>query len=97
MKKLIATLTPVTNLVGVISVDNNRNIVSGEITIPLGEQVANYNGAYRVTPLAHSSTILYTEGKKLLDNVLVEKVPYYETSNIYDGYTVYIAEDINNA
>lgn len=28
-------------------------------------------------------------------DIVVQKVPYFETSNNYDGVTVYIAEEVN--
>ena len=55
-----------------------------------------YEGPYVVTPLAHNPVILATKDKLMADDVTVLKVPYYETSNIYGGNTVFIAEDINN-
>lgn len=61
--------------------------------VPAGEI---YDGEYIVTPKAHNAQVLATEGKVMNDNVTVLKVPYYETSNVYDGKTIFIAEDLNN-
>ena len=52
-----------------------------------------YTGEYVVTPKAHSETILETQDKTMIDNVRVLKVPYWETSNLFDGKTAYIAEE----
>lgn len=52
-----------------------------------------YRGDYVVTPKADTATTLSTKGKTMLDNVTVQKVPYYETSND-KGYTVYIAAEV---
>lgn len=54
-----------------------------------------YDGEYEVTPKAWLDQTLETEGKLMTGDVTVFKVPYYETSNVFDGKTVFIAEDIN--
>ena len=54
-----------------------------------------YEGAYEVTPKAWKEQILPTKDKIMAEDVTVFKVPYYETSNIFDGLTVFIAEDTN--
>lgn len=54
-----------------------------------------YDGSYEVTPKAYTEQTLETRGKLMTGDVTVFKVPYYETSNIFDGKTVFIAEDIN--
>ena len=53
-----------------------------------------YDGAYEVTPRAHNEVILATKNKMMAEDVTVRKVPYYETSNLFDGKTAYIAEEI---
>lgn len=50
-----------------------------------------YTGDCNVTPNAFDAQILHTANKLLTQDVVVEKIPYYETSNIQDGITVYIA------
>lgn len=54
-----------------------------------------YDGSYDVTPKAHTEQVLETRNKLMTSDVTVFKVPYYETSNIFDGLTVFIAEDSN--
>ena len=54
--------------------------------------VDEYEGDYDVTPKANAQTVLPTQDKLLRDNVTVDKVPYYQTSNEY-GDTVYIAAE----
>lgn len=54
-----------------------------------------YDGQYEVTPLAKSEVILPTHGLMMARDITVHKVPYYETSNVFNGLTVYIAEDNN--
>ena len=69
--------------------------LSGSLSIPRGAGAVAYGGAYEVTPKAYEEQILPTTGKLMLDDVTVFRVPYYETSNLYDGLTVFIAEDSN--
>lgn len=53
-----------------------------------------YDGPYEVTPRAHNEVILPTRDLFMADDVTVRRVPYYETSNLFDGKTAYIAEEI---
>jgi len=64
--------------------------------IQVGGTAPTYAGPYVVTPRPYDPVELETRDKLMADNVTVLKVPYYETSNIYDGKTVFIAEDIDN-
>lgn len=50
----------------------------------------NYTGQYSVTPLPNIDQILKTKNKLLKENVIVEQIPYYETTNDAGGYTVII-------
>lgn len=61
--------------------------------VNMGGLVDHYEGAYTVTPKAHTSQTLETANKYLTDNVLVLEVPYYETSNT-SGMTAYIADEV---
>lgn len=51
---------------------------------------SDYDGGYDVTPLPFTETILQTSGKTLARDVVVEEIPYFETSNESGGYTVII-------
>lgn len=53
-----------------------------------------YSGEYEVIPNAFETQILPTANKVLKNDVIVQKVPYFETSNNYDGLTIYIAEEV---
>lgn len=75
---------------GILSV---RPVMSGKLTVPTVVVPNPYEGSYDITPLAHETVILNTRNKTLSDDVTVLKVPYYETSNIFDGETVYIADE----
>lgn len=50
--------------------------------------LANYNGPYNITPRTEDQS-LETTNKALRQDVLIESIPYYQTSNEY-GDTVYI-------
>lgn len=66
--------------------------LSGKLSV-----VANcipYIGEYEIIPNAFNAQILSTANKLLKKDVIVQKVPYYETSNVQDGITVYIAEEV---
>lgn len=52
-----------------------------------------YTGIYTVTPLADNAVILPTSGKLMEDDVVVKKIPFFETSN-QDGTTVYIGSEV---
>lgn len=54
-----------------------------------------YSGDYEVVPNAFSAQVLPTANKSLMQDVVVQKVPYYETSNVQQGITVYIAGEEN--
>lgn len=53
-----------------------------------------YDGAYTVHSEAHEVQVLPTANKQLLHNITVEKIPYYETSNLSDGITAYIGSEV---
>lgn len=52
-----------------------------------------YDGAYTVHSEAHEVQILPTANKQLTKNITVEKIPYFETSNLSDGITIYIGSE----
>ena len=72
------------------------NKINGNITYGIGEGDASpvYNGEYNVTPLAFEETVLLTKDTKLIENIVVKEIPYYETSNPSGGNTVYIAGQV---
>lgn len=53
-----------------------------------------YEGAYTVHSEAHEVQILPTANKQLTKNITVEKIPYFETSNLSDGITAYIGSEV---
>ena len=63
------------------------------VTVVRGESVPKYQGTYEVIPQAWQDVELETAGKKMERDVLVHRIPYYETSNPAGGNTVYIGGD----
>lgn len=53
----------------------------------------HYEGEYEVTPKVNSQT-LETKEKYLVEDVKIKEIPYFDTSNISGGTTVYIGSDI---
>lgn len=51
-----------------------------------------YEGITSVTPKPYEKTILQTKDKKVLENITVEKIPYFETSN-NTGTTIFIGRN----
>lgn len=58
------------------------------------DDIVYYDGDYVVTPKANDQTVLETDGLYMRDNVVVLEVPYFETSNLQNGYTVYIGSEV---
>lgn len=72
--------------------DGARFRVDGLVQVISGGDV--YEGPYEVTPRAYNEVVLDTMNKTMEADVTVHRVPYYETSNLFDGKTAYIAEEI---
>lgn len=53
-----------------------------------------YDGAYSVHSNANEVQILPTANKQLTKNITIEKIPYFETSNLSDGITAYIGSEV---
>lgn len=69
------------------------SMMTGELTLPKGKASPPYQGDYIVTPKAATETVLPTSGFKMLDDVTVLKIPYFETHGTY-GTTIYIANEV---
>lgn len=72
---------------------DSKKTITGKVTYGngTGEYAPVYDGDYEVIPLAFQDIILPTKDKKMMGDVVVKEVPYYETSNLSGGVTVYIA------
>lgn len=73
--------------------DGARFRVDGLVQVISGGDL--YEGPYEVTPRAWNEVVLETMGKTMEADVTVQRVPYYETSNMFEGETAYIAEETN--
>ena len=49
-----------------------------------------YTGQYQVTPLPNVEQILRTQNRLLKHDIIIEQIPYYETTNLAGGYTAII-------
>lgn len=67
--------------------------MSFDLSIPHDVTTQVYDGDYEVTPKTYGQT-LETANKKMADDVTINAIPYFETSNESDGKTVYIANTI---
>ena len=52
-----------------------------------------YDGPYEAVPKAYDAQVLKTKDRTMVDDVTVEKVPFYEVSNEAGGMTCYVAEE----
>lgn len=78
-----------------LKVESNYGNISLNVGTTVDVQIIegqHYTGSYIVTPLAYNDQELLTKNRVLDDNIIVQKVPKYETSNLSGGMTVYIAE-----
>lgn len=81
MEKLYGTLSATSaTLHGTLSA---RSVIGADI----------YDGEYTVHSEAHEVQTLPTANKHLIKNITVEKIPYYETSNLSGGITIYIGDE----
>lgn len=62
-------------------------IAQVEVNVPTGEE---YEGEYTIIPSIEEQS-MNTKDKLLKENVIIESIPYYETSN-ESGKTVYIGD-----
>lgn len=92
----------VPKLVGILSNQNNKlvgnlgnpqNVMNGSITIPQIVDVPKYEGEYEIIPSSKNTIVLETAYKELKYDLIIKKIPYYETYN-EGGYTAYIASEV---
>lgn len=89
MKKLYGTLTPAGAVI-TATLSPARLVLSAVVTI--GSK--RYVGDYTCCSLVDGDYQLNTANRYLTDNITVEKIPYYESSNLSDGLTVFIGKDV---
>ena len=90
-ESLIGKINPTESISGKVEKPSD---MSGEININPEKDIPTYDGNYIVIPKAYKEQILETKEKMMEDNVVVKKIPYYETSNVDGGETVYIAGEV---
>lgn len=81
-----AVLSNETKQISAVLHNSKNSIVA---TIQRGSSAEYYTGEYVVTPSVQEQ-ILETRNKVMSNDVTVEEIPYYETSNEHGGYTVII-------
>lgn len=81
VSNLVGTLTEVSSLTGYINASSINDF-------------ENYNGEYTIVPASNDEQVLDTQNKVLRENIVVEKVPFYETSNLSNGVTAYIGKEV---
>ena len=69
---------------------NAHNTLTGRLDTYIPKTGQQYKGLYEIKPLADYDVILKTKNKILEKDITVLKIPYYETSNTFDGLTVVI-------
>lgn len=62
---------------------------------PSDGDIPVYDGEYEITPHADKEIRLLTAHKYMNSNVMVSKIPYYKTSNLGGGETVYIGTEVS--
>lgn len=75
-----------------LNAQEDFKVCFGEVVVVA--DVDYYEGPYEVTPKAWQGTVLETKDKAMTDDVTVLEIPYYETGNVYNGLTVYIANEV---
>lgn len=67
--------------------------LTGRISVQPGGSSPPYTGDYEVTPKIDGQT-LRTAGKVMTEDLVISAVPYHEITNLSDGLTVHIAEEV---
>ena len=68
---------------------------SGNLTCSIAptSEVEPYDGETEVTPKVDGFT-LETKGLQMASDITIKPIPYGETSNLQDGLTVFIADEV---
>lgn len=68
-------------------------LLEGELDVGSGGRLPNFDGEYTVTPKIYAQT-LETKNKSMIDDLVVNQIPYSEVSNPSGGNTVNIAYEL---
>lgn len=92
MSKIIGEL----NAAGICGSMNTANMTGtiGNGIVKYDSSTELYTGEYNVVPKAAEEQRLPCAGKKMLKDVDIKAIPFFETSN-EAGTTVYIAEEVD--
>lgn len=60
----------------------------------IDDNVPDYTGDYEITPNAHNPIVLQTKNKKMVDDVTVKKIPFFDVSNTSGGTTIFIGNEV---
>lgn len=79
--------------------DDIKAILSGKLSRVYGlsgntSNNIRYAGDYSVTPKAFENQTLATAQKLLEKDIVINEIPYFETSNDSNGITAYIAKEV---
>ena len=80
------------NLIG--NITESKKSVVGNLTSPetIIHETPEYKGEYNIIPSTEQQ-ILPTENKKMVKDLVVEKVPYFEVTNAQGGTTAIIIRE----
>lgn len=84
---LAGKLTTVGTLSGRLGSNASGTAVIG--SIQRSDTAPYYRGEYEVTPQAYEQS-LDTRGLRMTGDIVINEIPYYETTNESGGYTVII-------
>lgn len=87
----MSEVKPFESISGSIS---GESALSGTLSVATGGDYEMYSGEYEVIPSTNSEQVLKTASKLLSRDVVVAKVPYFETSNDLNGKTAYIGKEV---
>ena len=73
---------------------SGESTLSGTLSVATGQDYDIYSGEYEIIPDVEDEQTLETAHKLLTDNIVVAKVPYFETSNDSNRNTAYIGKEV---
>lgn len=86
----VSVHTKDTEKTALVTISSETDFITAHAGNVLPSAAEMYDGVYNVTPSQYAQE-LQTSHKMMERNVVVERIPYYETSNEH-GTTVYIGE-----
>lgn len=93
LQTITGTITSVENtIIGQLSNSTELDTLTGIVSNKgiIRQRIPQYEGVYEVTPVVGVDLLLETANKKMTDDLIVNEIPYFETTNPSGGYTVII-------